>query len=247
MNPLSDSFDFLCGSFFSGNKPWAGMALGTDGLSAKYCELNRLDHWVRQPINTLSNAAFALVGIAILLERPANSRLAGLPRTLVGLSLCALAVGSALFHASITLAAQRMDMGATYAVVLALTGFAVAIRRPPEELGRWTVAILAADVLFVAFDLFRQGAWLLPLLLVAALGSASITRIRWSRAHLSGHFSAALVSMGVAGTAWILDDRKLGCDPTGDFQWHALWHIATAVAAFELYRYLDRAAEPSLG
>jgi predicted membrane channel-forming protein YqfA (hemolysin III family) len=221
--------------------PWAGWVLGTDGLRAQYCELNRLGQWLRQPVNTVTNLGFGAAGLAVLLDR-SGGRLAGAPRWLFGLSLVALCLGSGLFHASITLTAQRADMGATYAVVLALIGYGVLVHRPRTEDRAWLAVIGVLDVLFVVLDLFRQGTWLLPLMLALTLAGAVVAVAGWRPRVGLGHLARAGVGLLVGAASWILDFHKIGCDPTGWFQWHGLWHLATAVGAWELFRFLDRTA-----
>lgn len=221
--------------------PWADWVLGTDGLRAQYCELNRLGAWLRQPVNTVTNLGFGAAGLAVLLDRT-GGRLAGAPKWLFGLSLVALCLGSGWFHASITLTAQRADMGATYAVVLALIGYTGMVHRPRREWRAWLAVVVVLDVLFIAFDLFRQGTWLLPLLLAITLGGAVFAVVRWRPREGLGHLARAGLGLLVGGVSWGLDFHKVGCDPTGWFQWHGLWHLATAVGAWELFRFLDRAA-----
>jgi hypothetical protein len=220
--------------------PWADWALGTDGLAARYCELNRIGDWLRQPVNAVTNVAFAFTGVAVLRGGDRGGRLKGAPTVVFGASLLLLALGSGWFHASIALHAQRADMGATYAVVLALIGFAVMLLRPADERRRWLAAVLGADVVFVAFDLFRQGAWLLPVLLFGTLlaGIAVFARMRAELEHR--HLALAALALVIGAVSWVLDDRKILCDPTSLFQWHGLWHVAMAFAALELFRYFDR-------
>ncbi|MBK7401673.1 MAG: ceramidase domain-containing protein [Myxococcales bacterium] len=224
---------------FSSHDPWAALALGTDGLSAKYCELNRFGGYLRQPINSLSNAAFALAGVAVLADHRVG-RLSVSLRRLFAASLFALAAGSGFFHASITLVAQRMDMGATYAVVLALIGFSFAIERPVEEHARWLAGIVVVDLVFVGLDLYRFGAWLLPLLLLLCLGAALrvLSRVR----HSARHLVLAGVGILTGATAWGLDERKVLCAPESVLQWHALWHCATAFGALHLFWFFDRSS-----
>jgi hypothetical protein len=219
--------------------PWSSFPLGTDGLSARYCELNRLGEWLRQPANALSSLSYLAVGVATFAR--AGGRIDAKLRNILGVSLILLGLGSGSFHASITLAAQELDMAATYAVVLALTVHAISQVAPKISALALLVALVAADVLLYAIDGYRFGPWLLPLLLLVLTASAV-----WVAARTTGRskreFVLAFVGLGVGGASWILDDRKVACAPLSVLQWHALWHLATAFGAWRLFVYFDRVA-----
>lgn len=221
--------------------PWAGWALGTDGLEARYCELNRLGAVLRQPSNALSSLAYVVAGGFVLGQR--GGAVPRPLRLLLGASLAALGAGSIFFHGSITLVAQQLDMTATYGTVLSLIAIAatkLGARSNAMVLGG---GVVGADVAAYGFDLYRHGTWLLPLLIGLAL-LASVTI--WSRSRAAGprwSFFSALAGLVIGGVSWVLDGKKVGCRPEGVLQWHALWHVATAIGVWALFAYFDEPSE----
>jgi hypothetical protein len=215
-------------------EPWADWVVGTDGLGPRYCEANRLAEWVRQPANTWSNAAYALAALGV--ARGGDAAGAAIPAA----CLTGLALGSAFFHASLTLAAQRLDMDGAYAVSYAGLALPAALRRPRRELPAWGALVAAAVAASHAVDLHRAGPVLLPALLVAVGVVADRVRRRTGAPGLGRAVAAAVAG----GLCWILDDRKVLCATTSLLQWHAAWHVATALAAHELFRFHLRAARP---
>eukprot|EP01079_Euglenida_sp_SAG-EU17-18_P003708 gene3708-689_t len=116
---------------------WDGWQPATclDGPRGCFCEHPRANTLIRQPANTFSNLAFAVVGVAILLEcalqelrrhwspRPAGQNALGaLGSTFAcvfAISQVALGAGSAFFHASLTFPGQWVDNVGMYLVVTA--------------------------------------------------------------------------------------------------------------------------------
>ena len=224
--------------------PWSSFVLGTDGLSARYCELNHLGAWLRQPMNSLSNLAYVLAGVWLWRREAAPGR----SRSVFTLAacLCAVGVGSGLFHASIALFAQQLDMAGAYAVLLAgiAAPFILSEEAPKQTVRLALLAVVIA--LFYAFDLYLQGTWLLPLLVLLAGVTAAGVRLRAPERYAGPWLSRALYAAALGAAAWGLDDRKVLCAPRSLLQWHALWHVATASAAFCLYTFhLRGAARPS--
>jgi hypothetical protein len=216
--------------------PWGLFALGTDGLTQRYCELNRLGEWLRQPANSCSSLAYVAAAIPVVhLRRNVPSSL----RTLVAGSLVALGLGSAFFHASIALVAQKLDMAGTYGVVLGLIAVGLVERFRRIDPRAAVVSVLALDVVFYAFDFYLYGPWLLPLLIVVAIAVLVASRIASGPGGATA-LGVAFGGLGVGGAAWILDDHKVACAPVSPLQWHALWHIATAVALAATFRFFDR-------
>ncbi len=218
--------------------PWAAFALSTDGLSARYCELNRLGEWLRQPSNTISSFSYLVAGVLVL--RSMKGRADTSLRLVLGLSFFALGLGSQFFHASITLVAQELDMAGTYAAVLALIAIALRQRfeRLPVELV--LVALLVIDALFYAFEFYRHGPWLLPSLLGVTLVCAVAVAVHSGASRSLRSFGFAVAGLAVGAASWLFDDQKFLCDPRSALQWHALWHLATAFGAYQLFSYLHR-------
>ena len=54
-------------------------------------------------------------------------------------------------------------------------------------------------------------------------------------------FVAAVALLLGGFVAWVLDIMRITCSPESWLQGHALWHVAGALAAWLLYRYLQTA------
>ncbi len=57
-----------------------------------------------------------------------------------------------------------------------------------------------------------------------------------------------MATLVVASTVWRFGrDGHPWCDPTSVFQWHGLWHVLCAVAAYLLFRHYaaERASVPA--
>lgn len=148
-------------------------------------------------------------------------------------------VTSALYHASLTFFGQTLDVQSMYLVVLlALMVNVEALRRPPVSRALWLYALsnVALGVLLVTVPAVRRHAFGL------ALGGVVITealvRARKLRVHGLPFLLGALLTQGLAFGLWVLDLKKLVCEPHSLLQGHAAWHLLGAVATLLLWRSL---------
>src|SRR5690606_35880219 len=83
-----------------------------------FCELIRMDETIRQPANTWSSMAFALVGLLIAAHAFRNigydNELSLVFALILSFALLAIGIGSAFFHASLTFWGQFVDVGSMY-------------------------------------------------------------------------------------------------------------------------------------
>ena len=144
----------------------------------------RWDAALRQPANSVSNAAFALTGAHMLALGVADARAWRRQRGAPGGShseLCNyplfslanaaaqlwVAAGSLLFHASWTRAGQRADMGAVYAVLLcpaAYTAQRLGLLGPGDAHLPFAAALLAGGAYFTAYKVRHARALLISLM-----------------------------------------------------------------------------------
>jgi hypothetical protein len=213
---------------------WAAL---TPGDCPEYCEASTrcgalaTRAAIQQPLNTWSNLAFLFAG-ALVLRRPLD-RFA----VLFAASCAVLAVGSFLFHATVTQEMQWLDMVGTYAALVAVLarGVAASFALPA---GLVLAAALVADGLFAVFKWSISATVALPLLLVAIA-------IPMTRAVLHGRRTAreALVPFAVFLAALLLrqlDVAHVGCHPESRlYQGHALWHLGTAASLALIYFFFD--------
>ncbi|MEK7858614.1 MAG: ceramidase domain-containing protein [Elusimicrobiota bacterium] len=214
--------------------PWAGFALP----DIKHCEDN-LAGWIAAPSNTWSNLAYIVVAFWLwkkLKEGDPSTLRAFIPVTVfVGLT-------SFLFHASFTFVFQFFDyLGMFFYVLLLLV---LNLRRLGWVTGDWKPAYFAGVAASVgAILLFRRFAlpvqWLIVIQAAAVLLAEGVLWFR-SQGRDYGHLWAGLALMTAAEVFWLLDYRRILCDP-GDhfFQAHAAWHVISAlsfVSVFNFYR-----------
>lgn len=216
---------------------WASLAPAD---CAEYCEASHrcgppaTRAAVQQPLNSWSNLAFLFVG-GLALRRPREPL-----SILFALSCAVLAVGSFLFHATVTREMQWLDMVGTYAVLVAVAARGAAVSFELAVAPVLAVA-LVADALFAIFKWSISANVALPLLMVAA--SIPITR----RVMLGeGSVRGALVPVGLFALALALrqlDVAHVACDPEGLYQGHALWHLLTAASLGLWFFFFDAAPE----
>lgn len=184
---------------------------------------------LRQPANSLSSLAFAVTAVAVLWR---GRRMApGPSRRLVpvlALACTALATASLAYHARLGFAGQLLDLQGMYVLAVLLL---VGARWRRGRLGPAAAAGAAAGLLvaLATAQVLVPGTrrWLFVVVLVPGL--VVEWRVGPSRALRRG---VALLLLGYA--AWLTDNAGLLCDPTSWLQGHAVWHLLTAAAAYQL-------------
>lgn len=232
---------------------WADMQISQSALSVEYCEFNRVDRFFHQPANTYSNLVYFYLGVFVLgiaREDTKNrgglkpNRLADFPllSALMGACFVYLSVGSAFFHASLTYAGQRVDMNATYAIMLTLTGIALyhvmhRITLTAAQKNGWVLALLTIIGLFLKIALLIPSSRLVPALILLLNVLMVINYVQFRRERSFWLIIVSLVLIVAAIKIRTLDVQKVGCDPHSFFQGHALWHVLTALSSFCSYAF----------
>lgn len=202
---------------------WAGLAPAD---CAEYCEGSHRcgplaeRPAIQQPLNTVSNLAYLLLGLVVGLRRR------DLPGVAFAAAMALLCLGSGFFHASMTRPGQWLDVVGMYVVSNVLVGFALHAAGV-VSFSRSLPVFLALDVLLGVFKwsvpatpiLGIQGSILIAVLVRAARAG----RLGWR--WVVGPPVLFLLAYG----ARELDVRRIGCDPEGwRYQGHALWHLLAA-------------------
>ncbi|GAA4401696.1 hypothetical protein GCM10023187_16110 [Nibrella viscosa] len=207
---------------------------------------NHPQRFFHQSINTYSNLAYFFFGILILLiarhdhrhrtNRPTN-RLAGFP--LMGVCFVYLSIGSAFFHASLTYAGERINMNATYSILLTLVditlyyiGHRIRLSGSPRAMGNFAVS---GDWLVLPIALRVPSSRLVPALILLLNAGMVIHYVQFRRQRSISIVLLSLVLVVLAICIRTLDVQKVGCDPYFFFQGHALWHLLTALSSFCSY------------
>lgn len=219
---------------------------------ACFCEAIR-SGGIRQPANTYSSLAFVVVAVVVLFrargllpQRNSRSSVSGgrsVYALLYAFALLVVGVGSAFFHATLSLRAQFADvMGMYFVATFALICTLDRLRKltAAQFIGGYAAmnAVLAI-VLQVAPAIRRL---VFGLIVVTVLVIEGVIRRGGGHRPAIKHLVYTAAILSVAFLIWILDYTRLVCQPQSLMQGHAVWHILGAVSAWYLYLYY-RAAE----
>ncbi|MCU0633934.1 MAG: ceramidase [Gemmatimonadaceae bacterium] len=204
---------------------------------------------VRQPANTFSSLAFALVGLAVVVAarrsrvsapRVVRPALATSPllAALFAFSLVAIGLGSAFFHASLTFVGQTADVTGMYLLAtFTIVHARMAHDRPGRARALRLYALLNGALLVLLIVAPAARRWLFALLL--AVGFA----LEWQHTRRTARSPTRLLrSLGVlllAFAVWVVDVLAWPLPPTHWLQGHALWHVLGAYATWELWRHYN--------
>jgi Ceramidase len=217
-----------------------------------FCEAPRSDTSVAQPSNSLSSFAFLFVSILILLTSARNSRPSNDDPYLspkfnqlqepfwLATAAFAISVGSAYFHATLSLYGQFLDVSSMYLLASFVIARAVArlsdFKYASVLVGLAAIFLLSCAMLFFFPETRRY--WFAGLIVVGLILEKFAVRtlsplldqsLLWS--------SVAAISVGYV--FWLLDNTLTICAPHSVFQGHSLWHFAGALSVFLLYRYYE--------
>jgi hypothetical protein len=220
------------------------------GRGAAFCEAAH-PGWIRQPVNTWSNLGFVLAGLAVAwyagdrlrlgLTMGAHPALATAYAVLVVL----LGPGSMAMHATQSDLGGHLDLLSMFLV----SGFALgyAAMRVWHR-GPGFLAVVFPALVAVGMAVYLAGG-AVPLVnhagnaafSVMLLLAIALEVVLWRRPDVrqDTRFGvAALATLVVASTVWRFGrDGHPWCDPTSWWQWHGLWHVLCAVAAYLLFRH----------
>ncbi|QJD78785.1 ceramidase domain-containing protein [Spirosoma rhododendri] len=232
---------------------WQPMEISRSAKIVEYCEFNHIHRFFHQPSNTYSNLAYVFFGAFILLlanadsSRSGNARLNRLERfpalsVLVGGCFVYLGVGSAFFHASLTTIGQRVDMNATYGLMLSLISVAVyhifhTVRLNPRRQLIWVLIVLVVIAYFWLLAPRLPSSRLLPALIVALTLGMLINYVQFRRQRSLWLVLASVALTFIAIKIRTMDVQKINCDPYSILQGHAIWHLLTGLSSFCAYLF----------
>ncbi len=214
-----------------------------DRLSEAVYAPAKLARLFREPQNTVSNLAYAIAGLAILLAatQPASRAL--------GFAGVFLGFGSGIYHASLLPEWRMIDILGVYAVLYCLLFVGLSALWPRlrggtlawlRVLGVWTVAIYTGvhrnDVRFAGVKLFDST---YVMIASVALGSAMAVVAFLAAKNMHAYWRAVMTLAIAAPLAFVggQGDRFGGflANPDGFIQGHAVWHTLGAVAILASY------------
>jgi hypothetical protein len=210
-----------------------------------FCEAFRVGGIV-QPLSSYSNLFYILAGLLILGSRglPAagskNNLMTRRRGYITGFGAAVTGIGatSMFFHVSLTTLGWWLDYMGMYAfvgycLVYGLTRFRGWSGR--TFLLLYAILVTALGLGWIAAPEIKR--YLLAGLILAVIAvETAVHRARRPFQIRTRYFVAALAVFLLAFALNVLDDSVL-CAPASLWQWHALWHFLTAVAAGLLYVY----------
>ncbi len=246
----------------TGAAGWPGDPSGCLVHDDCYCEAFRDRGAAVQPVNTLTNAGFVLVGLAVLAQvgRARNGSRAGRPNrmrddelypVLYGSAAIGLGVGSALFHGTMTDWGGWFDLVSMYAYISFLFAYNVgALRSWNRKSFAAGYGILVAVLALVQWPLEEGlGKFVFGALIIITVGTEWRIALDPFIARRRPWFWVGLGSYVGANLVWLASRTGAPlCDADSLLQGHGLWHLVTAgsVAAFYAYLRTERIEERAL-
>lgn len=220
---------------------WASLAPGNCTEYCErhiYCDVPLAERAViLQPLNTWSNLAFVFAGFLAALRRP---HLGG---WLFAASCTILGIGSFLFHASVTLLFQWLDVVGMYVAEAAVLAWAIHCT--------WAISYAALLPAVVVLDtLLAVYKWQLNTTLMMAVMGAGIAWLMIRQVHTgrrrAAHAMLPALLIVAAYAIRELDVRKVGCAPDSFlYQGHAVWHCLCAATLYATYRFFTPDMAPN--
>jgi hypothetical protein len=206
-----------------------------------FCELIREGQTVRQPSNTWSSLAYALIGLMVLAHSyslPNKKPFTWLFGLLLCLMMLTIGIGSAFYHASLTFIGQFADFSGMYLMSSFILVYALYRRYSLPEinvvLGYLGLNTILALLLYFVPETRRT---LFGLLLILAL-ILEIYYANSAKPSINRYwFYGGLLIFALAYAVWIIDDERILCSPESWIQGHALWHLLGAISNGMLYFY----------
>lgn len=213
--------------------PWSGFT----PPNIDWCEAERCARIVN-PSDAWSNLLYLVLGIWMWRVARREGR-ADLAR--FGPASVAIAIFSFAYHASYTFALQFFDFVAMFLfcfTVLARNAVRLRWIAPERETRFFAagVALLSASVPPLFWLGFPIQA-LVGLCIAAGLWQEWQLRRRDGPRLAYSHYRTGLVLVGAAGLASLADVTRAACAPESWLQGHALWHLLSALALAEFFRF----------
>jgi hypothetical protein len=228
---------------------WAGWRPATCMPDRCFCEPVRSGA-IRQPVNTWSNLAFILTGLGVIgmgihdLSQASRSDTCNPMRhkfvypAVYGVVTILIGIGSIFYHMSLAFAGQVMDIISIYLLTSFMLLYNLSrMRRMGNRafVGLYLLSNVLLGFISIRVPVLRR--YIFLALLVAVLVSEVVIR-RKRRPRMKVVFMvAALVSLVLGCTAWILDVSRVVCAPDSWLQGHAMWHVFMAAVIGFMYLY----------
>ncbi len=210
--------------------------------SLKFCEA-MLCGVIRQPANSLSNIAFIIGGIIILMKEGFKGKWS--PYHMMGIASVMIGITSGIYHASMTFFWQFFDVSSMFMLILLVltfnlnrAGFLAKKYFTPAYLG-----MLATSMALMLLIQGKSGEWIFAVEVVIAISLEYVIY----RQGQKPQFKAFLQAIGIFALSflvWTGDIRGWWCDPDNHIlQGHAAWHVLNAFTIWFLYKFYKQFSE----
>lgn len=193
---------------------------------------------LRQPANSLSSFAFVFVGVFVLVLKQNEKRFPAIYKTIFGAAAIVIGIGSAFYHASMTFIGQFFDVFGMYLMVVFV--FVYALERLFAFNHRTTLTLYFGLNFLLAMMLIyvpETRRYLFGLVLITGLIIEIIARRTKKIFVETKWWNIGFALFATAFVIWIVDNKKIICDPHSILQGHAVWHLLGAIAMLMLYAY----------
>lgn len=194
-----------------------------EGNNYIFCE-RQLCGMIVEPANTWSNIGYLIVAIMIMKSSHTGPRARGrfFWSTLV------LFVGSTLFHMTGTFWGKFLDVGAMFCLSMAI--LTTSLERKHQLERKTGIIIFVGGIILSLIYLYfmRLGLFLF---------GAQIALSTFIEKRNAKRFWKSLVCFGLAFGFWLLDVKRLWCNPDNHIiSGHALWHLLAAYAIWIFFK-----------
>ena len=192
----------------------------------------------RQSSNTWSSIGFVLAGMVLCATAGRLTGHAQQFALVYAITLYAVGLGSAYYHALLTFSGQVVDVLGMYLVITAVICFRQRKRwKGASWIGAWIVLNCVGLALQVAFPALRR------YIFAAAVVALLIDEVRYARQRELRLLWFSLALFSLAALIWVLDITRVVCQPSAIIQGHAVWHVLGAVASVCLYWHVTQDAK----
>jgi len=194
-----------------------------------YCE-QPTGHLIERPYYAISNFAFIVVGIVILL----SNRKSPLAKAF-GIAAVLVSVFSFVYDSTYSYLFQLFDVAGMYILVTMLIFLNLKrLKIEVPKIYRWLLIIISLIMFY--FLKGEAGNVIFGFFVVSIIVSEWLNRESSSR--LDWFVAIALFVSGFG--IWLLDATKIWCDPNGIFNGRFIFHLFEAAAIYYLFRYYQK-------
>lgn len=198
-----------------------------------------LDSWLGQPINNISNAAYFITAILLLViywrKRTRSDFYFSVFAFLVGLA-------STLFHSSHQPLFLYFDYVAQFLFFSYMVTLGIHTIEPTPRLQRifvFAFLSLSAAILYKVEKSFG-----IPIVAILSALFVATKVLGFRSARKKGlevkyfYLGLTIFLFGIGFLFFLMDYRRIDCNPNNHFfQYHAVWHILVAVAMYTLAKF----------